>query len=250
MLKMKLEILVSTINKNLSELKDLAVKMNLNSDAILRSQCGKTAFEQENINGYTIKYYLANDRGLSKNRNELLKLSTSDLVLFADDDMVFTNEYADIVCNEFKTKKTDLIEYALNFTSRGYISNKNRGVLGIVYKRLSLIRKGLFFDERFGAGCEINCGEDTIFKKTCHKKLTKLKRSSFVIAKNNDGESTWFNGYSFKYFKNRALLYGYLHPILYPLYILRMKLKNLRNKNCPLNTMLAFGKKGKKLIRI
>ena len=256
-MKTNIEILIPTFNKDLEEMRSIIKKANIFSDTIIRSQCGKTGVFEEIVNTFKVKYVFADDIGTSKNRNELLKLSAKEFVMFVDDDLTFNNGCGEIIENDFLfNKKSDAIEYSLEFEGKeknlffkqykknSLLKTGNHGIISIVFRRMRLIEINAEFDERFGPGTQCSCGEDTIFRHTYHKKLNDFITSSFVLGFVRNETSTWFKGKNKKYFLDRSLVYGYNHPYLYWLFLIRMKLLNMRNKEIHLLDCLKEAKHG------
>lgn len=261
-MKTNIEILIPTFNKDLEEMRSIIKKANIFSDTIIRSQCGKNGFFEETVNTFKVKYIFADDIGTSKNRNELLKLSTKEFIVFIDDDLTFSNGCVETIESDFLfNKKSDAIEYSLKFEGKeknllfkqykknSLLKTGNHGIISIVFKRMRLIEIKAEFDERFGPGTQCLCGEDTIFRHTYHKKLNNFITSSFVLGFVRNEASSWFRGKNKKYFLDRSLVYGYNHPYLYWLFLIRMKLLNMRNKELCLLDCLKEAKRGYKMRR-
>ena len=257
-----IEVLIPTFNKDVEEMRSIIKKANVFSDTIVRSQCGKCGFFEETINTFKIKYVMADDVGTSKNRNELLKLSTKEYVIFADDDLTFNDGCSQTIENDFlKNKNSDAIEYSLRFEGKEkdlifkqYKKNRvlktgNHGIISVVFRRKKLNEIKANFDERFGPGTQCSCGEDTVFRHTFHKKLNRFITSSFVLGIVRNENSSWFTGKNKKYFLDRSLVYGYNHPYLYWLFILRMKIHNSKNSDMNFLKCLKAAKRGRKMRR-
>ena len=100
-----LQILVSTMNKeNDKQIKDLLLEMKIKSDYLIINQTDK------NVNINNSKVLTVNDKGLSKSRNLGLENATSDIILFADDDLSYTENYETIIKEAYKKyQDTDCI---------------------------------------------------------------------------------------------------------------------------------------------
>lgn len=61
------------------------------------------------INGYKITVVNTKEKGCSKNRNHILNYSSSDIVLFTDDE-IFTDDCYSIIVNAFDNKECYSIE--------------------------------------------------------------------------------------------------------------------------------------------
>ena len=79
-MELTFDLLVTTMNKSESQILEMLSKMNISSNVIVRSQnADKDCLKQICLNGFKVTIVWATDNGLSKNRNELLKLSNADI---------------------------------------------------------------------------------------------------------------------------------------------------------------------------
>ncbi|MFO7951713.1 MAG: hypothetical protein R6U91_02750 [Bacillota bacterium] len=130
-------------------------------------------------------------RGLSRNRNNVLKYAGGDIGLLADDDVRFTDENfavikevfgnepsLDVACFKIATPPGEG-EYK-DYASEPYLLNEKNGhyisSLEIAF-RLDRVRwKGINFDERFGLGSNlIQYGEEAVFIHDCIKAGLRVK---------------------------------------------------------------------------
>lgn len=100
---MKLQVLISTMNQTDYSLLE---RMNIQTDAVVVNQCSENKVEDFEFRGHRIKWISMSDRGIGLSRNTALFNSSSDIILFADDDMVYENGYEKNVINAFKRHKT------------------------------------------------------------------------------------------------------------------------------------------------
>ena len=64
----------------------------------------------------------------------------------------------------------------------------------------------------FGGGAKYSAGEDSIFLKSCLDNGLKIYAVPYALAfLNDDRPSTWFNGYTDKYFFDKGVLYSCLY---------------------------------------
>lgn len=254
------QLLITTVNKSFEEVRKLVEMMNVSSDAIVRCQ---TDFDEERsfcFNKKTIFVIFANDKGLSKNRNELLKKSTADYVMFADDDERFVDNYENMIltsvenydCVDFSfvNDNNELFSFSNRTTKKRRFSSKI-GIISMVFKRLSLINSGILFDERFGAGAEYDRGEDTIFRKRIFDSDLSYKSLSTVIF---DLYSLKRESYCADRFDNRGIksacvFYGYFYGFISCLFIFRLALKSRKTRSYSLREMFRFRKEGMNLRR-
>ena len=108
---MKIQVLIATMNQ-----KDhnLLKKMNISTDAIVGNQCDFNSIENFIYNGNNIVYLNFKEKGVGLNRNNCLMRATGDICLFADDDMIYVNDYSKLVENAFLENPTaDVIIFNL-----------------------------------------------------------------------------------------------------------------------------------------
>lgn len=90
------EILISTQNiKNNSEIDQLIKDMNIKSKNIVINQC------QKNTNVDYKNVINMNEKGLSKSRNKAINESTAEIILFADDDVRYHDDYEQLIEKSF-----------------------------------------------------------------------------------------------------------------------------------------------------
>ena len=92
--EMRIQVLVAAMNQ-----KDhsLIKKMNIRTDAIVGNQCSFNSVEKFNIGDQQIQYLNFAERGVGLNRNNALMRADADVCLFADDDMVYEDNYVDFI---------------------------------------------------------------------------------------------------------------------------------------------------------
>ncbi len=233
------QVLISTMNlKNSIELLN---KMGIKTNAVIINQCDNNYEEHIDFNGSIIDIYHTTDRGLSKSRNLALKNSTADIVIFADDDFKYVDNYEQLVTDGYKNfLEADILVFnavkadgsKYKKIPNGKVSKKYRysiNSIRITAKRNALIEKGLFFDEKFGAGTEISSGEDNIFISDCFSKKIKLYSCDAVLSNGLEAEraSTWFSSYNEKFFYNRGAIYKRLSKF-YSLFIFYFAIKHVK----------------------
>lgn len=225
---MKLEVLVTTMYQN-----DTAKyrEMNLQTDVVIANQTDRNEYLVEQIGGHTLKMISTDTRGLSRNRNIAIALSSADLIMFMDDDAVFLDRYEKEVIEEFKKhpeadairfetntvaisdlKKVEMAETSQVFRKATRRELARYGVCGLVIRAEILKRFCLHFNECFGSGTDNYCGEDTIFLQTMINKKIRLYFSPIVVADIDKSGSTWFEGYNEKYFYVTGRVFEKIYP--------------------------------------
>lgn len=214
---MKLEVLVAAMNQTDYSLVD---KMKITTDVIVGNQCDKNEIVELKRGNNSVRYLSFNERGVGLNRNNTLMRSNGDILLFADDDMVYEENYEQVVLEAFQQNPdADVLIFNIKeaVQTRYIIKKKLRvkwhnfmrfGAVRIAVKRKSIQEKGIFFNLCFGGGAKYAHGEDTLFLSDCLKKRLKIYAIPKTIAELVDNrESTWFEGYDDKYFRDTGVLY-------------------------------------------
>lgn len=228
---MKLEVLVAAMGQ-----KDhsLLSKMRITTDAIVGNQCDFDSVERFRQNDRQVIYLNFAERGVGLNRNNSLMRATGDIVLFADDDMVYSDDYEQVVLEAFEAQPdADVLIFNLkeNGGSRYVITEKHRvGWLNYlrygtarVAARLSSVRlNGIAFNQCFGGGTQYCHGEDNLFLTDCLKKGLKIYAVPAVIAElTEERESSWNQGYGEKYLQDQGTLYRQISRRLWKLLCLQ-----------------------------
>lgn len=96
---MRVQVLISTMNQSDYTLLD---KMNIQTDAIVVNQCQEDNVCEFMYNNHSVKWYSLNEKGVGLSRNTALMRASADILLFADDDVVFCDGYEQLVIDEFE----------------------------------------------------------------------------------------------------------------------------------------------------
>lgn len=208
---MRLEILLSVLNlknKNLDN-------MNIKSDCTVVNQCDKNSYEDYK----NFKIYSYDEIGLSNSRNRGLEHVKNDIILLSDDDVVYKDCYEELILSEFELNpKADIIVFNIDSPNRTIKLNKKNKKLHffnilrytstrIAFRRKSIEKKNIKFNTLFGAGAKYTHGEDTLFLITALKNHLRIYSSTKNIATVYQSESTWFDGYTEKYFFDKGALF-------------------------------------------
>lgn len=216
---MRIQVLVASMHQTDHSLLE---KMNIQTDAIVGNQCDRNEIEDFEWNGHKIKYLNFAERGVGLNRNNSLMRADADVCLFADDDVIYYDDYAEKIENAFSNQPdADVIVFNFKTSRDGseprdvvtkYRRVGKRGVTSyptplIAFKTDSIKRKNIVFHRMFGGGAEFSCGEDTIFLQDCVKKGLRIYTCPVTLGTIDHGISTWFNGFTDKFFVDKGVLY-------------------------------------------
>ena len=227
---------------------------NINSDIIVVNQSNENKVEEFEYRNHTVKFISFNERGVGLSRNTALMRADADIVLFADDDMEYINDYENIILNAFKdNKKADAILFNVESTggdrsntqhkSNGRIRKWNSlkyGAVNIAIRLDSVQKKRLSFSLLFGGGAPYSAGEDSLFIFDCLNSGLRLYRNSTSIGRTDYSESTWFSGYNAKFFKDRGVLFGALSRHFSSLLILQFITRKLPAIKTNLKTLDVY----------
>lgn len=237
---MSIQVLVSTMNQKDFSLLD---KMNIQTDAIIINQCDRNEVKEFNYKGNKILWMSFNERGVGLSRNNALMRATADICLMADDDMVYVDGYKGIVQKGFmKNPKANMLLFNVPIHLKtGQVKtkiNKNKrirffnslkfGTVNIAFRREEILKKNIFFSLLFGGGAKYSSGEDSLFIMETLKKRLKIYSIPKTIANIQEGKSSWFEGYTKKYFFDKGVLYyclmGRFSKLIALQFVLRHKL--------------------------
>lgn len=236
---MDLQVLVATMHQNDDK---LIKKMNLQSDAIIINQADYHSYDEVNTNGNKIQIYSFAEKGVGLSRNNAFMRATAKYALLADDDMVYVDNYSSIVKEQFeKYPQADIIIFNLEEEeSTRYIIKKTFqvskrnymrfGAARVSFKPDSIKKKGISFHLLFGGGTPHSNGEDTIFLHDCLEKGLTIMAVPVTIAKlTEERDSTWFTGYTEKYYRDRGALFKMLSPKFYQMLIIQYVVRKYKN---------------------
>lgn len=212
------QVLVATMHQNDFSKID---KMNIRSDVIFANQAETTAYEKIKYKDFHAEMVTTATRGVGLNRNIALFYATGDLLVLADDDMVYDRDYVEMVQKAFE-KHPDADAVIFNIRTVGARSDRrlnrkeskvafynalNYGAARIAVRRESLMKSRICFSTYFGGGCRYSAGEDSLFICDMLRHGFKIYTSADVIATVDQSTSTWFQGYTEKYFQDKGAFY-------------------------------------------
>ena len=214
---MRIQVLVAAMNQKDHSLLE---KMNINSNVIVGNQCNYNSVEKFKYKNYDAMYLNFDERGVGLNRNNSLMRATGDICLFADDDMIYENDYVKKVKEAFLTiPDADVIIFNLiEKNTRRYIIRKRTrvnyfnylryGTARIAFRLKSIKENAIYFNQCFGGGTEHCHGEDNLFLTACLKNKLKIYAVPVYIATlTEERKSTWKNKYDEKYLRDQGFLY-------------------------------------------
>ena len=250
----KLQILIAAVNKEPMELLD---HMNIQTDACLvdqilsdeaKEKLGFTGFSKETYEygNHKVCVIKSPDKGVGLSRNTAIENSDPecDIIQFADDDIIYNDGYPQLVLREFdKHPEADVILFNVkaqpgretywnnDFAKVSWYNYGRYPAYAICARRQKLIDSGVRYSLLFGGGAPYMNGEDSLFLHDCLNNKLSVYRTDVTIGHETQGESTWFKGYTEKFFFDRGVLYHFLYGKMAKIWGFRFLFKN-RNEMC------------------
>ena len=214
------------------------------SDVIVCNQNNtETGYKTYSRGDHCVRWYDFQERGVGLNRNNALLRATADICLLADDDVVYEEDYEKIILEAFeKNPKADVILfniYSADGKKRSDAKNIIRvrrnscgryGAVRIAFRRMSVIKNAISFNQLFGGGCMFTAGEDIIFIRTCIKKgLCVIAVPDCILRLTDQRPSSWFTGHNSKFYEDFGSGY-YCHYGNFAVFVTFLQLIRRRKK--------------------
>jgi hypothetical protein len=233
---MKLQVLISTMHQTDHS---LLGKMNIQSDAVIVNQCDRNEFEEFLYKGNSIRFLSFGERGVGLSRNNALMRANCDICLFADDDVKYVDEYYKIIVQAFsENPNADIIIFNVTSTNPERplhtIKNSSRvrlynclkyGAVSIAARTEKLKEANVYFSLLFGGGAKYSAGEDSLFIADCIQKGLRIYTFPEVIGCVSQENSTWYEGFTDKYFFDKGAFFACLSRKIYWLFCIMYSLK-------------------------
>ncbi len=217
----KVQTLVATLRQ---DARSLAETMHPENDAVIVSQGFPNGYEEFDVSGAHIRHFSMQERGVGRNRNAALLYADGDVCLFSDEDIVYDAGYAKKVAQAYEAHPdADLILFNIrvnperktywieNETNVKWYNYGRYPAYSISAKLESLRRANVWFSLLYGGGARYGNGEDNLFLHDCLKAGLKILAVPVCLGEEQMRESTWFHGYTEKFFTDRGVLYHDLY---------------------------------------
>ena len=225
---MNLEVLISCMNQH--DMK-IAETTGIQTDTLIINQCPQPEILSEiksdqktigvqNQTHVNIRMLNTNSRGLSKSRNLAIQHAGGDVCLLCDDDEQLVPSYekiilkayealpdADIICFRISNQPSRLKQETQRLTKWTAMRIAS---WQITFRRDSIIKSGIRFDEDMGAGTGNGGGEEVKFLRDCIKAGLKAYYVPKSIGTVAQTESTWFQGFDRDFFYKRGITNRYM----------------------------------------
>lgn len=213
---MKVEVLVATMHQDdFSKIRE----MNIQCDAVFANQADRQEYAEYQFEHGEAKMITTDQRGVGRNRNLALLYASGDILLFSDDDMVYADGCAEHVQRAFEEyPQADVIIFELDYEKDGttFLQSRHKtgklpigkclkyGAVRIAVRREAAEKANIWFHVQFGGGCKYSSGEDSLFLIDCYRKGLRVYTYSYCLGRCKKDGSTWFDGYTEKYFRDKG----------------------------------------------
>lgn len=235
---MRVQVLASVMNQ---EMEQIVKRMHLDSDAVIINQCNHYDYQEMEWKGHRVRFLSCAEKGVGRSRNNAILRADGDICLFADQDIVYENGYAERIAEEFaRQPKADMILFNIEIdeerrtyynTARKRVRWYNCGRYGAVsfaIRLSSLQESRVTFSLLYGGGAKYSNGEDSLFLQEFLKKGYCVMTAPVLIGREEAKGSSWFQGYDQKFFHDRGVLYHDLYGRLAPAMALRFLIAHRR----------------------
>lgn len=215
---MTFQVLLSTMHQ---ENYSILSEINLKSNAIVVNQCNIDSIENIRFNDIEVLWINTTDRGLSKSRNLALSYASADICLITDDDIILCDNIENTVIDCFKKNSNyDVLGFQVygiekkfkQYSSKEYnvdfFKSLKMASVELAFKKESLIKNAIKFDELIGAGTKFLMGEENALLAQCIRKKLLIHYYPYKIADLHIGNSTWFKEYDEKYFIGKGAAFA------------------------------------------
>lgn len=224
----ELEVLCATMHQiDFSKIE----AMNIKSNVVFANQADSWSYTEKEFDNHKAKMITTAQRGVGKNRNTALLHASGRICLIADDDIHYNDDYvqtvlnafselpdADIILFNFSTDNEERKQAVINKLTRfRRWSRSGFAAFNIAFRLDAVQKANIWFSTLYGGGAKYSSGEDSLWINDALKAGLKIYRHPAFIGTVNFDVSSWFNGYTEKFFKDKGVIYANMHPIIAPL---------------------------------
>ena len=203
---MEIQVLVSAVEQNMAALVE---KMNINTPAVVVNQCDSYGYEEMEHNGAKIQCFSMQERGVGLSRNTALLHADAEVCLFSDEDITLTVDYAKEMEKAYREiPDADMILFNVK------VSPKRKTYWNTDIHRVNYRNYGRYPAYSISGkldGAKYSNGEDSLFLRDCLRAGLHIYTHTICIGEEKERESTWFHGYTQKFFHDRGVLYHFLY---------------------------------------
>lgn len=219
--EVKIQVLVSAVEQ---EAPLLAEKMKIESPALIVNQGAGYGYEEFERQGNPVQCISMPERGVGLSRNTALLHADAELCLFSDEDIVLAEGYSSVIEEAYRQlPDADMILFNVQ-VAPGRKTYWNEDIHRIHYRNYgrypaysisgkldALRRANVSYSLLFGGGARYSNGEDSLFLRDCLRAGLRIYAHTGCIGEEQERESTWFHGYTEKFFHDRGVLYHFLY---------------------------------------
>lgn len=221
--KSRVQVLCVAMNQ---EDLSLAKKMNISSDVIIANQADRNEVIENSYAWGTVKMISTGTKGVGRNRNTAFMYADGEILLLSDDDMRYSDTYAEDIVNEFDAHPdADVFIFNIISTDAKRAQKQNcrtmkmtrfsrlpYGAPRIAVRRSSWEKSNVWFTTLFGGGAKYTNGEDSMFLADLRKKGLVIYVSNKCIGQVNMNNSTWFHGVDAEFYFNKGAFSRAVYP--------------------------------------
>ena len=180
---MTLDMLYSTFNDGIFALIKNIPSINENVKIIIIHQVNKE-IDLDEINlilklRHDISYYKSYTKGVAISRNIAIEKSTSEIILFCDDDVIYSDKFYDIITSQYKhnpnvefitfaySNNKTMDSYASKFSTVSHPHNFKSilkvGTIEVTARRKIIIKNNIRFPNDMGAGTQYFLCDEPVF---------------------------------------------------------------------------------------
>lgn len=250
---MILEILISTMNRMDLKFLDKMFTHNHICDYLILIINQTINGNELKSNSKNIRVINSYDKGLSKSRNLAIKNSIGDIILIADDDIIYEPKFENKILEAFiKHRDAGIVTFRMQdengnlFKKYPLIKRHNRKSLEsvnsvvIAFKKQIINNYNLQFNTLFGLGAPFSTGEEYIFLMDAFVKNLNIYFEKDVILTHNHNSSGRKLGTDSLIYARSAIMRK-LHGSLAKLYLLKYIVYSILNKEIkPIEFMAKY----------
>ncbi|MFP4951214.1 glycosyltransferase family A protein [Providencia hangzhouensis] len=178
---MKLDMIYSTFGDCIYSLIDTLPEQHDNVKIIIIHQTNNISFNnitEKFHNRNDIKYIDIKSIGVAKSRNKGIDVSSGDIILFCDDDVIYNKNIYTLITQQYtQNPQTDFITFQYSFLghtepapkfkkiifSHNYRTILSIGTIEITCRREALLKNKIYFPEDMGAGTKYFLCDEPVF---------------------------------------------------------------------------------------
>lgn len=222
MIESNFQILISSYGNRIYDI-DLTPANNGISMLIVHQITPFVVYDYSRFNLLNVKLIISRTKGISASRNVALENASADIVMLADDDLLFDcdgiqsvvnffheYDYVDVVVAKLKTKNHSSFRDYSRYLNKSKIKGSFEACSCELFFRAKSIR-GLYFDSHFGVGSKYPGFEENLFLHQLYKRGQQFFFVDHFVAIHNGDTHT-----GLRRDKDYMIAYGAYMRIVFP----------------------------------